>query len=79
MLLFGNKKHKTGHKKYFLLNVEIKDCNLMIDGRKFFDQTIRNDVKTYENTRKIATSQGNHYHVVNSQSQICFDLLYCYI
>ena len=51
----------------------------MIDGRKFFDQTIRNDVKTYENTRKIATSQGNHYHVVNSQSQICFDLLYCYI
>ena len=33
----------------------------MIDGRNFFDQTINNMTKTYENNRKIATSQGDDY------------------
>ena len=33
----------------------------MIDGRNFFDQPIKNDKMTYENIRKIATSQGDHY------------------
>ena len=32
----------------------------MIDGKNVFDQPI-NDVKTYENIRKIATGQGNDY------------------
>ena len=33
----------------------------MIDGRKCFDQPIRNDIRTYENIRKIATGQGDDY------------------
>ena len=32
----------------------------MIDGRNFFDQTIKNDLRTYDNTHKIATGQGDH-------------------
>ena len=27
----------------------------MIDGKNFFDQPIKNELKTYENNRKIAT------------------------
>ena len=33
----------------------------MIDGRNFFDQPIKNDLKTYNNIRKIATGQGDDY------------------
>ena len=33
----------------------------MIDGKNDFDQPINNDVKTYENIRKIATGQGDDY------------------
>ena len=33
----------------------------MIDGENFFDQPINNDLKTYENIRKIATGQWNDY------------------
>ena len=33
----------------------------MINGRNFFDQPIKNDLKTYDNTRKIATCQGDNY------------------
>ena len=31
----------------------------MIDSKNFFDQPIKNDKVTYENTRKIAISQGD--------------------
>ena len=33
----------------------------MIDGTNFFDQSIKNDLKTYDNIRKISTSQGDDY------------------
>ena len=33
----------------------------MIDGRNFSDQPVENDLRTYENIRKIATSQGDDY------------------
>ena len=33
----------------------------MINGRNFFDQTIKIDLKTYDNIQKIATGQGDTY------------------
>ena len=41
--------------------MEIEDYNVMVDGRNFFDQPIKNDLKTYNNIRKIATGQGDDY------------------
>ena len=33
----------------------------MIDGRNLFDQPINDDLKTYDNIRKIATGQGDDF------------------
>ena len=33
----------------------------MIDGNNFFDQLIKNDLKTYDNILKIITGQGDDY------------------
>ena len=33
----------------------------MNDGRNYFDQRFRNNIKTYENIRKIATWAGDDY------------------
>ena len=33
----------------------------MIEERNFFDQPIKNDLKMYDNIRKITTSQVNDY------------------
>ena len=41
--------------------VEIKKYNVMIDGRNFFDQPLKNDLKTYDNIRKMGTYQGDDY------------------
>ena len=52
---------KTSNKRYYLPHVEVKDCNVMIDGKSCFDQPIKNNKVTYENIRKIATGQGDDY------------------
>ena len=33
----------------------------MIDGKKVFDQTVKNNKVTYENIRKMVTGQGDYY------------------
>ena len=52
---------KTSNKRYYLPNVEIRDYNVIIDGKNLFDQPVKNDKITYENIRKIATGQGDDY------------------
>ena len=38
--------------------VEIKDYNVMIDGKNFFDQLVKRNMRTCVYIRKIATGQG---------------------
>ena len=40
-------------------NCGIKDYNVMIAGRNFFDQPIKNDLNTYDNIRKIVTGHSD--------------------
>ena len=48
----------------------------MIDGRNFFNQAIKNDLKTYDNIRKIATSQGDDYTTVRLLDYLYFKKYY---
>ena len=61
VLAFENYAQRTSNERYYLPNVEIKDYNVMIDGKNFFDQPVKNNKATYENIRKIATGQGDDY------------------
>ena len=45
----------------FQVKVEVKDSNVMIDGKNLFDQPINSKLKIYENIRKIATGKGEDY------------------
>ena len=58
-LSFRDKNGRESYKQYYLPTVQIKDYNVMINGRHFFDQPVKNDLKTYDNIRKIATGQGD--------------------
>ena len=44
LLSFENKEDRKGHTGYYLSRVEIKDYNIMIDGRKFLDPPNRTDI-----------------------------------
>ena len=61
VLAFENDDDRTSDDEYYLPTVEIKDYNIMINGKNFFDQPIKNNKVTYENIRKIATGQGDDY------------------
>ena len=41
--------------------MKIKDDIVMIDGRNFFNQSIQNDFKIYDDVRKIAAGQSDDY------------------
>ena len=49
VLSFENNAHRILHTRYFLPTLEMKDYNVMIDRRKFFDQPVK---KECENIRK---------------------------
>ena len=72
VLAFENDTQRTSSKRYHLPNAEIKDYNIMIDGKNFFDQPIKNDKIAYENIRKIAAGQGDDY-----TTGCLLDYVYC--
>ena len=48
-------------KKYFLPRAKIKNCNIEIDSRNFYDQPINDLIKQYDEVRKISIGQGDAY------------------
>ena len=56
-----NENGRTSHSEYYLPRVEIKDYNVKIDSKNFFDQPAKNDKIIHENIRKITTAQGDDY------------------
>ena len=61
VLAFEDDAQRTSNKRFCIPNIEIKDCNVMIDGKNFFWSTNKRYKVTYENTRKITTGQGDDY------------------
>ena len=80
----GNNQDLTNsHRKYFLPRINIRDYNVVIDGRNFYDQNISDDFKKYEELRKVMTGRGENYttwslldydYWKNNYKLICCDL-----
>ena len=60
VLTFEDDAQRPSNKRYYLPNVEMKDYNVMIHGKKL-NQPVKANKVTNENIRKIATGQGNDY------------------
>ena len=45
VLSFENEDDRKVHKRYYLPKVEIKDYNVMIDGKSFFNQPVKSDMR----------------------------------
>ena len=48
-------------RKYFLPRGEIKNYNILIDGRNFYDQPINDIAKQYDKVRKVSIGYGDDY------------------
>ena len=56
----ANRVQRDSHRK-FLPGVDITCYNVLIDGRNFYDQSINDQIKKYNEIRKIATGNGDDY------------------
>ena len=59
--MFENEDDRKIQTAYYLAKVEIKNCNVMIDGKKVFDQLVKIKMRTHDNIRKIEKDQGDDY------------------
>ena len=48
VLTFENEDDRTSFSKYYLPKVEIKDFNVLIDGKRFFEIPVKNKEEGYE-------------------------------
>ena len=63
MLWFKNQDDRTSFSKYYTPSIEIKDFNVLIKGKSFFDAPIKNKEETYEKIIKM--SKNNDYRTGN--------------
>ena len=73
---FRDKIRQESYKQYNFPTIEIKDDNVLIDGRNFLDQTITNNLRTYDKIRKIATDEGGDYTTGCLLDYPCFTKYY---
>ena len=57
------KDHRDYFLHYYVPNVEIKDFNVLIDGKKFFDLPVKNEEEAYE--KIIEMGRNNDYTTDN--------------
>ena len=55
------KVERNSHRNYFLLRVNVTNCNVLIDGRNFYNQPVNGLVKQYDEIRKTVTGQEDDY------------------
>ena len=63
VLSFKDKENRTNFSKYYVPKVEIKDFNVLIDGKRFFDVPVKNKEEAYEKIMSI--SKNNDYTTGN--------------
>ena len=63
VLNFENKEDRTSFSKYYLPKVEVKDFNVLIDQKTFFEIPVKNEEEAYEAI--IEMSKNNDYTTGN--------------
>ena len=56
-----NVTNENSYKNYFLPRLKIKNYNIKIDGRSFYDQSINDLIIQYDEIRKISTGERDDY------------------
>ena len=63
VLSFENEEDRTSFSKYYVPKVEIKDFNVLINEKSFFDVSVKNKEEAYEKIRNI--NKNNDYTTGN--------------
>ena len=56
-----NANTEESRRRYYLLRAEIKDYNILIDGRNFYDQNVNSSIVRYNELLKMKTVRSEDY------------------
>ena len=59
----ANNDYRNYFSNYYVPNIQVKDINVLIDGKSFFDLPIKNEKETYE--KIVDMSNNNNYMIGN--------------
>ena len=59
VLTYENEDDRTSFSKYYVPKVEIKDFNVLVDGKPFFEIPVKNKEEAYEAIIEMSKSNGN--------------------
>ena len=76
----NNNVERDNHRNYFLLRVDITNYNVLIDGGDIYDQQINDQIKNYDEIRKIGKGKGDDYTTgcpanISTSDQRCFHVV----
>ena len=52
---------RNGQQKYYLPRIDLEKYNVIIDGRKFYDNPIESDIEKYRELKKVMIGKGEDY------------------
>ena len=52
---------RNGQQKYYLPRIDLNKCNVIIDGRNFYDNPIESDIEKYRELKKVMIETGEIY------------------
>ena len=53
-----NQPTKDGRRKYYLPRIDLKKYNVIVDGRNFYDNPIKNDIEKYRELKRVMIEKG---------------------
>ena len=56
-----NANTEESRRRYYLPRAEIKDYNILIDGRNFYDQNVNSSIVRYNELLKMTTARSEDY------------------
>ena len=57
----NNQPTRNGQQKYCLPRNDLNKCNVIIDGRNFYDNPIESDIEKYRELKKVMIGKGDDY------------------
>ena len=57
----ANQPDRNSQQKYYLPRIDLKKYNVIIDGRKFYDNPIESDIEKYRELKKVMIGKGEDY------------------
>ena len=57
----AKKVERNSYRKYCLATVNVTNYNALTDGRNLYDEPIGDQIRKYDEVRKIATGEGDDY------------------